>query len=38
LRRCWHWFNPNSEVGNEIEKTYSVPNAVGRVTPCASRL
>ena len=30
--------NPNSEVGNEIEKTSRVPNAVGRVTPCAPRL
>jgi len=31
-------FNPNSEVGNEIEKTRREPSAVGRVTPCAPRL
>jgi hypothetical protein len=31
-------FNPNSEVGNEIEKTRRAPGMVGRVTPCAPRL
>jgi hypothetical protein len=31
-------FNPNSEAGNEIEKTRREPSAVGRVTPCAPRL
>jgi len=30
--------NPNSEVGNEIERTCRAPSAVGRVTPCAPRL
>jgi len=30
--------NPNSDVGNEIEKTRREPTAVGRVTPCAPRL
>jgi hypothetical protein len=30
--------NPNSEVGNEIEKTRRAPSMVGRVTPCAPRL
>jgi len=29
---------PNSEVGNEIERTCREPSAVGRVTPCAPRL
>ena len=31
-------FDPNSEVGNAIEKTCRKPGAVGRVTPCAPRL
>ena len=30
--------NPNSEAGNAIEKTCREPIAVGRVTPCATRL
>ena len=30
--------SPNSEEGNEIEKTRRAPSAVGRVTPCAPRL
>jgi hypothetical protein len=30
--------NPNSEMGNEIERTCRAPGAVGRVTPCAPRL
>jgi len=30
--------NPNSDVGNEIEKTRREPTTVGRVTPCAPRL
>ena len=35
--QTWH-LNPNSEVGNEIEKTRREPSTVGRVTPCAPRL
>jgi len=43
FQTCGPWpfhpaFNPNSEVGNEIEKTRREPSAVGRVTPCAPRL